>query len=56
MEIGDVCFFYTEEGLKEIKVMKIETISENITVYNLSDVANNHNFFANGVLVHNKKK
>ena len=25
-----------------------------VRTYNLSKVANNHNFFANGVLVHNK--
>lgn len=52
---GDICFFYTEQGLKEVKVIKIEDVSESMLVYNLSNVAHNHNFFANGILVHNKK-
>lgn len=36
------------------KVVSITQINESVIVYNLQDVQNNHNFFANNVLVHNR--
>jgi hypothetical protein len=35
-------------------ISAIEEKTENVTVYNLQDVEDNHNFFANQVLVHNR--
>lgn len=51
IEIGD------EVKLSEecTKVLSIEVIDLEEVVYNLQDIENNHNFFANGILVHNRK-
>ena len=32
----------------------IITVSNNIQTYNLTEVSGNNNYFANGILVHNK--
>lgn len=37
-----------------VSVMSIHIIEEETTVYNLQEVENNNNYFANGVLVHNR--
>ena len=37
------------------KVVSTELIEAEEVVYNLRDIENNHNFFANGALVHNRK-
>ncbi len=56
IEKGDVVFSYTSRGkkLKPIKLMEYEFIDKKQTTYNLDKVSVNHNFFANGILVHNK--
>jgi len=56
IEVGDIVFIYTskEEKLKSIKLIKYELIHKKQTTYNLDKVSKNHNFFANGILVHNK--
>jgi intein/homing endonuclease len=38
----------------ESVISNVEIIEETHTVYNLLSVSENHNFFANGILVHNK--
>lgn len=55
LEVGDVVFELTSDRtLSEITVTSIGEYREPIAVYNLSRVENNHNFFANSILVHNK--
>ena len=39
---------------QDVYVSSIEKVRETHTVYNLRDVSNNHNFYANNILVHNK--
>ena len=39
----------------ESLVSTVEVLEETHTVYNLLSVSENHNFYANGILVHNKK-
>ena len=51
---NDKCALIGTEELSEIKVSKVEVLDEEHFVYNVLDVADNHNFFANGILVHNK--
>ena len=36
------------------KIVNINMIEETTLVYNLQDIKNNHNFFANGILAHNR--
>jgi hypothetical protein len=42
-----------EDGI-EVGIISLEIISEPTIVYNVKVVENNHNFFANSVLVHNR--
>lgn len=42
------------EGESRVVISNIDYINENITVYNLISVSPNHNFYADGILVHNK--
>ena len=51
---GDTVFKLKTEKVTELKINKIEVIKENKRTYNLSNVKDNHNFFANGILVHNR--
>jgi hypothetical protein len=51
---NDTCALIDPEELSEIKVSKVEVLDEEHFVYNVLDVVDNHNFFANGILVHNK--
>ena len=48
----DVCL--KEDG-KESLISSVEVLEEKHEVFNLLSVSENHNFFANGILVHNKK-
>lgn len=51
IEIGDSVLFYSDiEGT----ITSIDLQDTPQTVYNLRNVENNHNFFANGILVHNR--
>jgi len=50
IEIGDSVKLFN--GLT--KIVNISTHNEETIVYNLQDIENNHNFFANNVLVHNR--
>lgn len=51
LESLDTCLKVNGE---EATVSTVEILEEKHTVYNLINVASNHNFFANGILVHNK--
>ena len=50
IEIGDVVKLYNGDT----KITSIEVERDEVLVYNLQDIQNNHNFFANNVLVHNR--
>lgn len=57
LEEGDVVFSIDDDkNLHEVTVISIESYNKSIKTYNLFSVENNHNFFANGILVHNKTK
>ncbi|MFD0963831.1 DUF6443 domain-containing protein [Pseudofulvibacter geojedonensis] len=55
LDIGDICFkLINKNELIEIKVVNFTINKLQQKTFNLSDVEKNNNFFANGVLVHNK--
>lgn len=47
----DVCFKFDKSNST---IVDVEILEETHTVYNLLSVSSNHNFYANGILVHNK--
>lgn len=53
IQLGD--FFLHVDGCSIVMVNKLEWIPTNVPVYNLHTAEDNHNYFANGVLVHNSK-
>ncbi len=56
LEVGDICFVLDQnKNLKETCLVGIKEELGNVQTYNLYEVEDNHNFFANGVLVHNKE-
>jgi intein/homing endonuclease len=50
IEVGDTVKLY--DG--DVKIVDVEILQEDVVVYNLQDIENNHNFFANNILVHNR--
>jgi hypothetical protein len=55
MNVGDTVLFYKKgKNLQEIRLLEEKFIDQIHQTYNLSKVSENHNFFANGILVHNK--
>ncbi|QCW99782.1 DUF5011 domain-containing protein [Aggregatimonas sangjinii] len=54
LEEDDVVIFYDDIGLTETRLVKSILKSKEQKTYNLYRVSTNHNFFANGILVHNK--
>ena len=55
MESGDTLLIYKEGELTPIKIISIEDTEEYVEMYNIENVKNFHSFFANGILVHNKR-
>jgi len=53
IEVGDKLLH--SDGY-EVPITSIERLDDLVTVYNLSNVEDNHNFYANGFLVHNRLK
>ncbi|RTY83030.1 hypothetical protein EKL97_05640 [Flavobacterium sp. LS1P28] len=53
---GDIVLHYdeTKKTTHEIRIKKLKLISKEQKTYNLQKVSKNHDFFANGILVHNK--
>ncbi len=51
LKVGSVC--KKIDGTKS-EILSVECLNETHTVYNLLSVSNNHNFYANNILVHNK--
>ncbi|WP_281988966.1 DUF6443 domain-containing protein [Aquimarina aggregata] len=56
LTVGDICLFLINNKLLEVKITDIKITDRSEQTYNLSTIENNHNFFANGILVHNKRK
>ena len=54
IETGDVCYDYNNGILAEIQIVSLIEVTDKYQTYNLNNVEDNNNFFANGVLVHNK--
>jgi hypothetical protein len=54
LESGDECYFYKKDILVNIKIKSIYELNSKVQTYNLTTIEENHNFFANGFLVHNK--
>jgi len=56
LEVGDVTLSFDpcSKQVKEVRLLKQQKIVNEVKTYNLSKISNNHNFFANGILVHNK--
>lgn len=53
-ERGDECYFYQDEILVNVRIKSIKELNSNVQTYNLTSIEENHNFFTNGFLVHNK--
>jgi len=56
LQIGDTCFKYHNNKLKEVYVKSITEKTESIMTYNISSLKRNNSFFANGILVSNEDK
>ena len=55
MEKGDVVYFYENGNLKETKIISLYDTGQSVIMYNVEHVEKNHTFFANNILVHNKR-
>ncbi len=55
-EEGDTVLYYDNDNktINEIQIKKLKLVTKEQKTYNLQKVSKNHDFFANGVLVHNK--
>lgn len=53
-EEGDIVYLYKNKKLVELRIKSISVFTKEHKTYNLQKVSKNHNFFANGILVHNK--
>jgi len=52
LEVGNIC--RSVDGLEVAVTSKVNNAEKEVEVFNLLSVSDNHNFFANGILVHNK--
>ena len=55
LETGDFCYFLKGKELIIVKIVSFKIIEGTFITINLSEIQDNHNFFANGILVHNKQ-
>ncbi|RLC82956.1 MAG: hypothetical protein DRJ03_18225 [Chloroflexi bacterium] len=54
LELGDMAVLYSDEKILQAHITNIEEVYDEVITYNLMDIEDVHNFFANGILVHNK--
>lgn len=54
MQVGDTVLYLKDGQLINCKLVKLEITEDWVEMYNVEFVKNNHSFFANGILVHNK--
>ncbi len=52
---GDIVLYYVNGNLKETKIVDLIDTGKSIEMYNIEYVKKNHTFFANSILVHNKR-
>ena len=55
LEVGDIVLFLDGNNLIEVKINQLEPTGKAVEMYNVEYVKKNHTFFANGILVHNKR-
>lgn len=53
---GDICFYYKDGELLEIKIVEIISLDIEVKTYNLTEIENSNNYFANGFLVYNESE
>jgi len=53
MVVGDICLYFNGKGLSNVQIIEISTQFGEYKMYNISG-GENHNFFANGILVHDE--
>ena len=53
IEVGDICYKNVDGQLKEIELVSIKEVFDEIETFNII-VEDNHNYFATDILVHNK--
>ncbi|WP_367890398.1 Hint domain-containing protein [Polaribacter cellanae] len=56
IEVGDLVLYYSNDKLKETKILNLINQGKSTIMYNVEFVKKNRTFFANGILVHNKYK
>jgi len=54
LEVGDTCIILTIGKIEYCQIQSISMFEKYQITFNLTKVKRNHNFFANGILVHNK--
>jgi len=56
LAINDIILSYNnlKDKVEEVKLIDLDLLDQTQQTYNLHKVGKNHNFFANGILVHNK--
>ena len=54
LQVGDSVYRHTNNGFQAVAVAGIEEVRQGVQTYNLAGISGNSNFFANGILVHNK--
>ncbi|WP_090165624.1 hypothetical protein [Neolewinella agarilytica] len=55
MRVGDTLLVYEKGELVPVTIMKIVDTGEWVEMYNVESVERYHSFFANNILVHNKR-
>ncbi|WP_306786670.1 Hint domain-containing protein [Flavobacterium sp. SaA2.13] len=55
LEKGDVVLFLSDGNLIEVSITILEPTGRTVEMFNVEFVKKNHTFFANGILVHNKR-
>ena len=54
LSVNDTVYKYNDGSLIKVSITSIIEIREPVQTYNLMGITDNYNFFANGILVHNK--
>jgi hypothetical protein len=55
LQTGDICFKYIDNKLIEVQIEKIAENTGEVMTYNISKLAKNKSYFANGILVSNEE-
>lgn len=53
---GDICYYYKGGELMEIKIVEFISLNSEVKTYNLTEIENSNNYFANGFLIHNESE